>query len=69
MVVWLLLTWNSGAIGEQRIQPGYGEDSRRVFVTSSQDQGQTWPLSRQLYAGSSAYSCLVALSENTMGCL
>lgn len=41
-VIWLLLTWNRGDIRESRIQAGFGEDSRRVFVTHSRDDGQTW---------------------------
>jgi len=40
--IWLLLTWNSGAIHEPRVQPGFGADSRRVFVTHSDDDGRTW---------------------------
>ena len=41
-VVWLLLTWNAGKVHERHIQPGFGEDSRRVFVTHSRDDGATW---------------------------
>lgn len=41
-VIWMLLTWNSGKIHEGKIQPGFGEDSRRVFVTHSDDDGETW---------------------------
>jgi sialidase-1 len=40
--VWLLMTWNAGPRREDQIQPGYGEDSRRVFVTQSSDNGATW---------------------------
>lgn len=40
--IWLLLTWNSGKTPEGRIQPGFGADSRRVFVASSDDNGKTW---------------------------
>ncbi|UUO09151.1 glycoside hydrolase [Blastopirellula sp. J2-11] len=40
--IWLLLTWNSGKTPEGKIQPGWGQDSRRVFVASSDDHGQTW---------------------------
>jgi len=40
--IWLLATWNRGTIGESRIAPGLGEDSRRVFVTSSSDDGASW---------------------------
>ncbi len=41
-VIWLLLTWNAGNIHEGRIKPGFGKDSRRVFVTHSDDDGVTW---------------------------
>ncbi len=41
-VIWMLLTWNSGKVHEREIQPGFGQDSRRVFVTHSQDDGKTW---------------------------
>ncbi len=41
-VIWLLLTWNSGNVHERQIKPGYSEDSRRVFVTHSKDDGGTW---------------------------
>jgi len=40
--VWLLMTWNAGRQREDQIQPGFGEDSRRVFVTQSSDDGATW---------------------------
>jgi sialidase-1 len=48
--VWLLLTWNSGRIHESRIAAGLGEDSRRVFVTSSSDDGVTWAEPREITA-------------------
>ncbi len=41
-VIWLPLTWNSGTTHEHEIQPGYGVDSRRVFMTYSSDDGVTW---------------------------
>ncbi|MCA9089775.1 MAG: exo-alpha-sialidase [Planctomycetaceae bacterium] len=40
--IWLLLTWNSGNIHEGKIQSGFGADSRRVFVSSSTDDGKHW---------------------------
>ena len=61
--------------------PGSGEKSRVLFcnpaslrrerltIRLSYDEGATWPLSRTLYAGPSAYSCLVALSDARIGCL
>jgi len=45
--------------------------SSRVSMTVrlSYDEGQTWPVSREVYAGSSAYSCLTILPDQTIGCL
>lgn len=40
--------------------------SGTLFV--SRDGGQTWPDKRVLYPGGFAYSCLVQLSENRVGC-
>lgn len=40
--VWLLLTWNRGDDHERQIIDQASRDTRRVFVTSSQDQGLTW---------------------------
>jgi sialidase-1 len=42
-VIWLLLSWNSGQLRRaEDVQAGFGEDSRRVFVTHSSDDGATW---------------------------
>ncbi len=41
-VLWLLLTWNLGRDDEQEIIKGKSKDTRRVFVTSSRDEGRTW---------------------------
>ena len=35
----------------------------------SEDEGRTWPISRQVHAGSSAYSCLANLSKERIGLL
>lgn len=40
--IWLPLTWSSGKVHESKIQPGFGVDSRRVFITFSEDDGKTW---------------------------
>ncbi|MCC9607901.1 glycoside hydrolase [Blastopirellula sp. JC732] len=48
--IWLLLTWNSGKTPEGKIQPGFGADSRRVFVASSEDNGQTWTAPQEITA-------------------
>jgi sialidase-1 len=38
-------------------------------IRLSRDEGKTWPLSRVLYPGSFAYSCLASLSDGSVGCL
>jgi sialidase-1 len=40
--VWLLTTWNLGTDRERDIERGTGHDTRRVFVTHSEDQGRSW---------------------------
>jgi sialidase-1 len=40
-----------------------------LTIRASLDEGETWPIARQLYARSSAYSCLVALPDGQIGCL
>jgi sialidase-1 len=47
-VIWLPLTWNSGQTHEREIAPGFGTDSRRVFMTSSKDDGKTWAEPREI---------------------
>jgi sialidase-1 len=46
----LLSTWNAGSIPESRIAAGFGADSRRVFVRSSDDDGLTWSAAREITA-------------------
>jgi sialidase-1 len=41
----------------------------RMTVRLSHDEGKTWPVARELYAGPSAYSCLVVLPDKSIGCL
>jgi sialidase-1 len=46
-------------------------DSRRINMTVrlSRDDGQSWPISKVLHDGPSAYSCLVALPDGSIGLL
>jgi sialidase-1 len=39
------------------------------MVRLSRDQGSTWPLSRVIYPGGFAYSCLASLPDGVVGCL
>ncbi len=40
--IWLLLTWNLGSDGEGGIKAGRSKDTRRVYVSHSDDDGVTW---------------------------
>lgn len=49
-VVWLLATWNLGSDREPDIIAGKGEDTRRIYILSSADDGQTWSPPREITA-------------------
>jgi sialidase-1 len=46
--IWLLMTWNLGTDTERAIIENRGEDTRRVFVTFSDDDGRTWDVPRDI---------------------
>jgi sialidase-1 len=46
-----------------------GKKRRNMHVWISYDEGQTWPLAKQIDADTSAYSNLIALPENKVGLL
>ena len=48
--IWLLLTWNLADDHEDHIVRGESRDTRRVFVTASEDEGATWSAPRQITA-------------------
>ncbi|MBE0543988.1 MAG: exo-alpha-sialidase [Verrucomicrobia bacterium] len=48
--IWLLLTWNRGDDAEPRIIAQTSGDTRRVFVTHSTDDGQTWAKPKEITA-------------------
>lgn len=48
--IWLLLTWNRGDDVEPRIIAQTSTDTRRVFVTHSTDDGQTWAKPKEITA-------------------
>jgi len=48
--VWLLTTWNRGDDKEPAIIARKSRDTRRVFVTSSADDGVTWDKPREITA-------------------
>jgi len=49
-VVWLLMTWNRGDDREHQIIDLKSKDTRRVFVTRSDDDGRTWAGPREITA-------------------
>ena len=46
--IWLLLTWNRGEDSESKIIAQTSRDTRRVFVTSSTDDGVSWAEPREI---------------------
>jgi sialidase-1 len=49
--------------------PASMDDRINMTVRVSYDEGKTWPVSKRLYSGSSAYSCLTVLPDGDIGCL
>ena len=49
--------------------PGHPFSRRNLVVRASYDDGTTWPIARTIEPGYAAYSCLVQLDEQTVGCL
>lgn len=47
-VVWLLMTWNRGDDREREIIAQTSDDTRRVFVTRSTDDGLTWAAPKEI---------------------
>ncbi|HPC18408.1 MAG TPA: sialidase family protein [Candidatus Hydrogenedentes bacterium] len=46
--IWLLTTWNRGDDQEKEIIDQISKDTRRVFVTFSRDDGNTWEKPREI---------------------
>ena len=44
-------------------------ERNKMTARLSYDEGKSWPVSKQLYAGPSAYSSLTVLQDLTIGCL
>lgn len=47
-VIWLPMTWNHGQDTEKQIKANTGQDTRRVFITYSDDDGLTWAKPREI---------------------
>jgi len=41
----------------------------KLTVRVSYDEGATWPVSKELHSGPSAYSCMTMLPDKSVGCL
>ncbi len=49
--------------------PGTQAGRYNLTVRASMDDGRTWPLAKTLEPGYAAYSCLIQLDDDTVGCL
>ena len=49
--------------------PAHGKERVNMTVRLSHDSGKTWPVSRVIHAGPSAYSCLTVLQDGSIGLL
>ncbi|GBF82644.1 sialidase family protein [Aphanothece sacrum] len=49
--------------------PASQKERINLTVRLSKDEGKTWPVSRQIDGGPSAYSCLTILPDLSIGCL
>jgi sialidase-1 len=49
--------------------PADTSERHRMTVRLSYGDGRTWPVSKLLHAGPSAYSCLTVLPDKSIGCL
>ena len=49
--------------------PAHISSRINMTVKLSYDEGDTWPVAKQIYAGSGAYSCLTILPDWSIGCL
>jgi sialidase-1 len=59
-------------VGKNRLlfsNPADRSSRARMTVRLSYDEGKTWSVSKVVYAGPSAYSCLSVLSDGTIGLL
>ncbi len=67
----LRLTTPDASNASRVIHANVGHESARVNMTLriSYDEGQTWPVSNQVYAGNSAYSALAPLATGEVGLL
>jgi sialidase-1 len=68
----LRYSWPDGDKERSRVlfsNPATKRGRTRMTVRVSYDEGRTWPASRLIHAGGSAYSCLVRMPGGDVGCL
>ena len=61
-----------GGTGQDRLlfsNPAHRRERANMTVRLSLDSGKTWPVSRVVHSGPSAYSCLTVLEDGTVGLL
>ncbi len=65
------LTWGRDSKPGVLLFSNPANEKSRVNMTvrASFDDGASWPVSQILHSGPAAYSCLVRLSDNSLGCL
>lgn len=66
-----LLRWTWPEDGKSRLlfsNPA-SRSRKKMTVRLSEDEGKTWPIARQVHAGSAAYSCLTTLPSGRIGLL
>ena len=64
-------SWDSNDNGKSRLVFSSPKGKKRsdLHVWLSHDEGESWPISKQIYAGGSAYSNLVRISDDEVGLL
>lgn len=63
-------TWPGGAQKSRILFANPASTKReKLTVRISYDEGATWPVAREIYAGPSGYSCMAILPDNSVGCL
>jgi len=66
------LRYTAGPSSKNRLifsNPASSKERVRVTVRLSYDEGESWPVSRLLHDGPSAYSCLAVLPDQRIACL
>lgn len=68
-LLWIPVPGREGADRLVFSNPASADSRVNMTVKLSDDGGATWPARRTIHAGPAAYSCLVALPGDSIGCL